>query len=241
QALALMTRYAEGSLRDAENLLEQAIVSFETDLNESQIRTLLNLDSDDVSIGILGSIVDGNIKNTLLTLNESLENGTNPNLLQRSLLEVSRAILLIKSGNISELNFSDTVKTQLIEISDKVNFENIVKIIRMLVGYKTDNKIASNLALELVCVEAIIISNKDFDNNDANFLENEEKQKLDLQLSNDKEVDKLESKVKNDVGKNLELKNSGEIANRNNEQSKKEQSKKEPNVVASSNTKLNEL
>ena len=36
EALSLITRYASGSLRDAENLLEQAIVSFQTNLKEDQ-------------------------------------------------------------------------------------------------------------------------------------------------------------------------------------------------------------
>ena len=123
------------------------------------------------------------IYNSPKLLNESLENGTNPNQLQRSLLEVSRAVLLIKSGNISELNFSDIVKTQLIEIADKVTIENVVKIIRTLAEYKADNKIPSNLALELVCVEAIIISKKDTDTESVKLSENEEKQKLDLKTS----------------------------------------------------------
>ena len=236
ESLALIARYAEGSLRDAENLLEQAIVSFETDLNESQIRTLLNLDSDDISIRIVDSVVDSNIKSTLLTLNESLENGTNPNQLQRSLLEVSRAILLIKSGNISELNFSDIVKTQLIEIADKVTIENVVKIIRTLAEYKADNKIPSKLALELVCVEAIIIIKKDTDTESVKLSENKEKQKPDLKILNDNEVDKLEGEVKSDLDKNPGFENSDEIANSNNEQTKEE-----PKLVVSSSTKWDEL
>ena len=132
EALSLITRYASGSLRDAENLLEQAIVSFQTDLKEDQIRTLLNLDSDEIAIQIVEYIIDLDTRNTVLTLNESLENGSNPNQLQRSLLEISRAILLIKSENIDQLSFSENIKKHLAAISEKITLEKIVKIIKQL-------------------------------------------------------------------------------------------------------------
>ena len=176
EALSLITRYASGSLRDAENLLEQAIVSFQTDLKEDQIRTLLNLDSDEIAIQIVEYIIDLDTRNTVLTLNESLENGSNPNQLQRSLLEISRAILLIKSENIDQLSFSENIKKHLAAISEKITLEKIVKIIRVLAEYKTDNKIPANLGLELVCVEAIIA----VEHNDTNHIvkPNDEKDEI---------------------------------------------------------------
>ena len=205
EAVSLMTRYAGGSLRDAENLLEQAIVSFQTDLNESQIRTLLNLDSDEISIRIVSCIIELDIKNTVLILNESLQNGSNPNQLQRSLLEVSRAILLIKSENISQLSFTQNVKSQLLEIAEKVNLENIVKIIRVLAEYKSDNKIPANLSLELVCVEAIIAIKQD-DSDEIVILNDKDiEPRSDLKSSSLNKNYKIEHGVKNNDNINSEL------------------------------------
>ena len=194
EAISLMTRYAGGSLRDAENLLEQAIVSFQTDLNENQIRTLLNLDSDEISMRIVDCIIDLDIRNTVLVLNESLENGSNPNQLQRTLLEISRAILLIKSENINQLSFPENVKSQLLKIAEKVNLENIVKIIRVLAEYKTDNKIPANLGLELVCVEAIIAIKQDDVNEIVN--DKDDEPRSDLKSSSVDKDYKTEHKVK---------------------------------------------
>ena len=57
EALKLIARSAGGSLRDAENLLEQAIVSYGSPLGEENARNLLELDSDERAIELVEHIV----------------------------------------------------------------------------------------------------------------------------------------------------------------------------------------
>ena len=236
EALFLITRYAGGSLRDAENLLEQAIVSFQTDLKEDQIRTLLNLDSDEIAIQVVEYMIDLDIKKTVLILNKSLEDGSNPNQLQRSLLEISRAILLIKSENINQLNFTENIKNQLRLISEKVTLEQIVKIIRVLAEYKTDNKIPANLGLELVCIEAVIAVKND--HADVVF------------TPQDKKGQNISKVQKPSLGKSNNIPNESKINNDNHTElqdvtktSIKEDKKNvpPPDVVVSSSEKWDEL
>jgi DNA polymerase-3 subunit gamma/tau len=236
EALALMTRYAGGSLRDAENLLEQAIVSFQTDLNENQIRTLLNLDSDEISIRIVDGLIDCDVKNTVLILNKSLENGSNPNQLQHSILDMGRAILLIKSGNVAALSFSENVKSQLLKIAEKVTLENIVKIIRVLAEYKADNKIPTNLALELVCVEAIIAIKQDDVMYGVDFVDKDDKAKVPLKTSAVDRDYKIDSEVKKDINNSPKLENINEVSN-----SDDENNKIESGAVVSNSEKWDEL
>ena len=52
EALALLARSSSGSLRDAENLLEQALVSYGSPLRAEQVRDLLELGGDERALDL---------------------------------------------------------------------------------------------------------------------------------------------------------------------------------------------
>ena len=54
----MIARTASGSLRDAENLLEQALVSYGSPLTETQVGDLLELGSDERALELAGHVVD---------------------------------------------------------------------------------------------------------------------------------------------------------------------------------------
>jgi len=149
---------------------------------------------------------------------------------------MGRAILLIKSGNVAALSFSENVKSQLLKIAEKVTLENIVKIIRVLAEYKADNKIPANLALELVCVEAIIAIKQNDGMYGVDFVDKDHKPKAPLKTSAVDRDYKIDSEVKKDINNSPKLENINEVSN-----SDDEKNKIESGAVVSNSEKWDEL
>lgn len=105
QALALIARNAEGSLRDALGLLEQGLAYAENRLTERQMRELLGTAGyEGVSI-VAAAIARGSVGDAMTALAQSIDDGADPTALHRQLVGFFRAVLmLLTSRNESVLN-----------------------------------------------------------------------------------------------------------------------------------------
>ena len=70
EALALLARSSSGSLRDAENLLEQAMVSYGSPLRAEQVRDLLELGGDERALELAQHALKNETKEGLAVINE---------------------------------------------------------------------------------------------------------------------------------------------------------------------------
>ena len=95
QALALIARNAEGSLRDALGLLEQGLAYAENRLTERQMRELLGTAGyEGVSI-VAAAIARGSVVDAMTALARSIEDGADPTALHRQLVGFFRAVLML--------------------------------------------------------------------------------------------------------------------------------------------------
>ena len=60
-ALELIARHSTGSLRDAENLLEQAVVSYGSPLTVDQVSDMLDLSGDEDALDLCEHVVNRNV------------------------------------------------------------------------------------------------------------------------------------------------------------------------------------
>ena len=78
EALEIIARHSTGSLRDAENLLEQAVVSYDSPLRADQVRDMLELSGDEDALGLCQSIVEKNVSESLSIVNRISAQGLGP-------------------------------------------------------------------------------------------------------------------------------------------------------------------
>ncbi len=97
-ALALIARAAEGGMRDALSLLDQALVFSAGSVTTEATRECIGLMSSQLVLDILSAVLSGDIKATLAKVDVAHQQGHDLRLLARSLLELLHSVLLAKVG-----------------------------------------------------------------------------------------------------------------------------------------------
>lgn len=154
EALDILARSATGSLRDAENLLEQAVVSYGSPLHGDQVREMLGLGGDTHALKLAEQVVSKSIGDGLTTINEVSDSGADLRQLQRSVTEFLRAVMLIKSGSASELGYSDDVTAKLNEVASGAELSHLLRVIKAFSSADMRHDSSSPLPLELALVES---------------------------------------------------------------------------------------
>ncbi len=98
QALSLIARAATGSLRDAENILEQVMLNHGNTVTVEQVSEELGVSDDDRVSQLAGHILGRDITRGLKTINSLAADGVDLRQFTRSLVEYLRKLLLLKAG-----------------------------------------------------------------------------------------------------------------------------------------------
>ena len=124
-AIQLVAKSSEGSVRDALSILDQAnIINIEKDnISAENIRKMLGLADKDKLIELIKNIIDGNEKTSSLVLDEIFDYGSDPQLVLENLLELVYLISREQTlGNISsDLSISENESKQICELSKKID------------------------------------------------------------------------------------------------------------------------
>jgi DNA polymerase III subunit gamma/tau len=155
-ALTLIARAASGSLRDAQNLLERALVSYGSPLSETQVGDLLELGSDERALELVGYIVDRSAKEGLTVINEVAGEGVDLRLFHRGIMEYLRGLLLIKAGAPTSMGFSDEVRVEMEAIAGRAGLGHLVLVTRTFAAVDVRRDSSSPLPLELAMVESTL-------------------------------------------------------------------------------------
>ena len=153
-ALHLVARIANGGLRDAENLLEQVVVSYGSPIREDDVRQLLGLGGDEMALELVGQIIGKSVKDGIATVNGASEQGTDLRQLLRGTLEYLRALLLIKTGAGASFGYSDEIMGRLNGLAADAPMEHLVRALKVFAGVSMRRDTASTLPLELAMVES---------------------------------------------------------------------------------------
>ncbi len=153
-ALHALARNAAGSLRDAENLLEQAVTSFGSPLGLEQVHLLLGLTADDRVRALIGHVLHGQTPQALTMLNAIATEGLDLHQLHRQIVDELRELLLIKSGAQEMVAQPDEVVQEQSAAVASVPAEQLLRTLRLLgqVNFRFDTPGA--LSLELAIIEA---------------------------------------------------------------------------------------
>ena len=153
EALRLISRYAAGSLRDAENLLEQLVVSYRDGVGLKQVEELLGMGSGESSLELVNYLLMGNTSASLSAVNRAAWDGTDLRQLQRQTSELLRAVMHLQWGSEDAVDLPEHVVAQLKELVGHLPPWRIVKALKVWGSVNMRYDAPSTLPLELAVVE----------------------------------------------------------------------------------------
>ena len=152
-ALRLVARYAAGSLRDAENLLEQLVVSCPGGVTAPQVEALLGLGSDDAALELVGYLLLGNTTASLTAVNRAAWEGSDLRQLHRQASELLRGFMHLQWGSEDAVDLPEHVRAQLQALTGQVPPWRIVRALKTWGAVNMRYDAPSTLPLELAAVE----------------------------------------------------------------------------------------
>ena len=153
EALRAVARYAAGSLRDAENLLEQLAVSYSDSVTLQHVEGFLGLGQGDQWLELVKYFLMGNTSASLGIINQAAWEGADMRQLHRQVLELLRAAMLLEWNSGDSLDLPAHVTGQLKELVGQLPSWRIMKAIKIWGDVNMRYDAPSTLPLELAVVE----------------------------------------------------------------------------------------
>ena len=153
-ALALIARSATGSLRDAENILEQVVVSYGSPVSEDSVRDMLELGGDELSLELVSHVVKNDLKAGLALINRVASEGSDLRQLHRGVVDYLRCALLLKTGAETVQGFSEETVSALRSAADAATMEGLVHSLKTFAQADLKRDGALALPMELAMVES---------------------------------------------------------------------------------------
>ena len=153
EALRLVSRHAAGSLRDAENLLQQLVVSAGEGVTLKQVEELLGLDNGESSLELVKYLLMSNTSAALSAVNRAAWGGTDLRQLHKQTIELLRAVMHLQWGSEDAVDLPEDVVSQLKELVGNLPPWRIVRSLKVWGDINMRYDAPSTLPLELAVVE----------------------------------------------------------------------------------------
>lgn len=158
QALDLIARAATGSLRDAENLLEQIVLQYGSDFSLTQVSEKLGLSSDARIYELAKHILNKDISAGLATINSVSSDGLDLRQFNQGLVEYLRGLLMVKAGAPDTTDFPQDVVSEMKQLAASVSMTDLSKVIKLFaqIDFRVDSQ--STLSMELALVDCSLLA-----------------------------------------------------------------------------------
>ncbi|MBI4301161.1 MAG: DNA polymerase III subunit gamma/tau, partial [Chloroflexi bacterium] len=152
-ALEFIAQNASGSLRDAENLLEQLAIYYGSPISLSQVQALLGVTGDARIPELAKHILRKDLTGGLATLHAIGRDGLDLRQLTRELIQYLRKALLLKAGSPEVADLAAETIAALKPTIDEASLEDIAQAIKLL---NQADRLEDTLPLELALVECAL-------------------------------------------------------------------------------------
>jgi len=156
QGLRLVAKSVSGSLRDAENLLQQLLVYYGNQIDVHQVEDMLGVTTDFRVKELVEDIADQDVAAGLATINSVVSDGLDLLQFNRGLMEYLRNMLLAKSGAEAALDLGAEDVAEIKELAGKASMEDILKALKLFGQVDFRFRDYSPLPLELALVECTL-------------------------------------------------------------------------------------
>ena len=153
QAIAAIARFASGSLRDAENLLDQISVSVDEGITLSQVEDLLGISNRERWLEFVDYLMVGNTSASLTILNQAAWEGADIKQIQNQVMELLRALMLLKWSADTSLNLPEHITQHLRDLLAQIPTNRLSKAIKTWQNVDLRHDASTLLSLELATVE----------------------------------------------------------------------------------------
>ena len=152
-ALRLVARSAGGSLRDAENILEQLVVSSTDTITINDVEELLGLGRGDAYLNLVQKLLAADTPGALTAINEAVWEGADPRQMHRQTLELLRSALLVSWDAADTLDLPDDVLTSLRAAVQQADQARILRAVRIWAEANLRYDAPASLPLEVAAAE----------------------------------------------------------------------------------------
>lgn len=153
EGLKLIAQSATGSLRDAENLLEQLVTYYGNQIRLGQIQEVLGVTGDKRARELVSYIVNNDTSAGLKTINSVNSDGLDLRQFTREVVEYLRQLLLVKSGSEEALALTPEDIAELKTLAARTSLARIAKALKLFSQLELTFNNYSTLPLELALVD----------------------------------------------------------------------------------------
>jgi DNA polymerase-3 subunit gamma/tau len=156
EALKLIAKVTTGSLRDAENLLEQLVTYYGHKIELHQVKEMLGISGDLRIRELARHIVNKDITAGLKTINSVRSDGLDLRQFNRELVDYLRELLLVKSGSEEVVDATSDDLIEIKEMATGASLDYLLTAVKRFgeIDLRLDNY--SPLPLELALVDCIL-------------------------------------------------------------------------------------
>lgn len=158
EALRLIARATTGSLRDAENLLQQLTTYYGSEVGLSQTQSLLGITGDWRARELVKHVVNNDVSAGVATINAVNNDGLDLRQFNRELVEYLRGLLLIKTGSDGAIDLPAEDITELKELAANASLPRIIQAIKLFGQLEASLDGYSTLPLELALVDCSLLA-----------------------------------------------------------------------------------
>ena len=155
-AVALLARAAGGSLRDAENLLQQIATVNSGSIGLKEVQSGLGLTGDDRSNRLVKLIAAGDVAAGLRLLSEVAADGVDLKQFNRELVERLRQLLMVKAGSADSAGLTAEELAEAKAAAETSSLEQILKALKGFTALSSGADMTTPLAMEMALVDATL-------------------------------------------------------------------------------------
>ena len=153
EALTTLARSSGGSLRDAENLLEQLVTSTDHSIGLPEVTDLLGIGPGKQALEFVQYLLTRNASGALSTINQAAWEGADVRQLHRQAVELVRAVLMIQHNAREALDLAPDTTAELDALAPKTTPALVLKALKLLGEVNTRHHVSPSLPMELATVE----------------------------------------------------------------------------------------
>ena len=154
--LKLIARSATGSMRDAENLLEQLVAYYGTEIKLHQVQAILGITGDVRAQELAKHIIARDVSAGLATINSVTNDGLDLRQFNRELVEYLRGLLLIKAGAEEAIDLTPEAVAEMKTLAARASLDQLSQAVKLFRQVDVDFDGFSPLPLELAFVECAL-------------------------------------------------------------------------------------
>jgi DNA polymerase-3 subunit gamma/tau len=156
EALRLVARSSRGSLRDAENLLEQMTAYYGLEIGLQQVQNVLGITGDRRAKELVKHIIGNDVAAGIAAINSASSDGLDLRQFNREVVEYLRNLLLMKTGSEEVVDLTPEEIAELKALAGQASLPQVLRAVKLFGEVELGLDGYSTLPLELALVDCIL-------------------------------------------------------------------------------------